>query len=46
MTATNDEAYDLLMDVAAGLVDDGASIRDRLASLTGPSERAGADNCH
>lgn len=36
LTATNDEAYDLIMDVAAGRVDDVASIRDRLASLTGP----------
>ncbi|WP_369798020.1 type II toxin-antitoxin system death-on-curing family toxin [Cellulomonas sp. B6] len=36
LTATNDEAYDLIMDVAAGRVDDVASIRDRLASLTRP----------
>ncbi|MBO9569892.1 MAG: type II toxin-antitoxin system death-on-curing family toxin [Cellulomonas iranensis] len=36
LTATNDEAYELIMDVAAGRVDDVASIRDRLASLTGP----------
>jgi death-on-curing protein len=36
LTATNDEADDLIMGVAAGRVDDVASIRDRLASLTGP----------
>ncbi|AEE45378.1 type II toxin-antitoxin system death-on-curing family toxin [Cellulomonas fimi] len=35
LTATNDEAYDLIMDVAAGRVDDVESIRARLLRLTG-----------
>lgn len=35
LTATNDQAYDLVMDVAAGRVDDVESIRDRLVRLTG-----------
>ncbi|ADG73531.1 death-on-curing family protein [Cellulomonas flavigena DSM 20109] len=34
LTATNDQAYDLIMDVAAGRVDDVESIRDRLDPLT------------
>ena len=34
LTATNDAAYDLIMDVAAGRVDDVGSIRERLARLT------------
>jgi death on curing protein len=36
LTATNDDAYDLVMDVAAGRVDDVESIRRRLADLTEP----------
>lgn len=36
LSATNDEAYDLIMDVAAGRVDDVASIRSRLLDLTEP----------
>ncbi|MBD7919016.1 Fic family protein [Cellulomonas sp. Sa3CUA2] len=34
LVATNDDAYDLIMDVAAGRVDDVESIRERLARLT------------
>lgn len=34
LVATNDDAYDLVMDVAAGRVDDVESIRDRLSQLT------------
>ncbi|MBO3095305.1 type II toxin-antitoxin system death-on-curing family toxin [Cellulomonas dongxiuzhuiae] len=34
LVATNDDAYDLIMDVAAGRVDDVGSIRERLARLT------------
>ncbi|MBO0900158.1 type II toxin-antitoxin system death-on-curing family toxin [Cellulomonas sp. zg-ZUI222] len=34
LVATNDDAYDLIMDVAAGRVDDVESIRERLAHLT------------
>ena len=34
LSATNDEAYDLIMGVAAGRVDDVESIRARLADLT------------
>ena len=34
LTATNDQAYGLIMDVAAGRVDDVESIRDRLDPLT------------
>jgi len=36
LSATNDEAYDLIMDVAAGRVDDVASIRACLLDLTEP----------
>lgn len=34
LVATNDDAYELIMDVAAGRVDDVESIRDRLSHLT------------
>jgi len=34
MIATNDEAYDLVMDVASGDLDDVATIADRLRPLT------------
>ncbi len=34
LVATNDEAYELIMDVAAGRVDDVETIRDRLSGLT------------
>ncbi|GIG40623.1 type II toxin-antitoxin system death-on-curing family toxin [Cellulomonas phragmiteti] len=34
LIATNDDAYELIMDVAAGRVDDVTSIRDRLSHLT------------
>jgi len=36
LSATNDEAYDLVMDVAAGRVDDVASFRSRLLDLIEP----------
>ena len=34
LIATNDDAYELIMDIAAGRVDDVESIRDRLSLLT------------
>lgn len=34
LTATNDEAYELVMDIAGGRVDDVESIRARLSDLT------------
>lgn len=36
LRATNDEAYDLIMDVAAGRVDSVDVIRERLSALTQP----------